>query len=84
LKKKKKNIYIFPLTKIILYFQENKIESKNIFLIFQKGNPVYIKVLFLLKNPKEWNSFSEFIYLNSKQMNLGFCETHNNSKEFPF
>ena len=74
---KKENI-LFPIHTISLVSTKRKIKSKEIEILFWKGQPSFLKVIFLFRNSKEWFEF--LVILNSFSKEKGFVFDSNSYK----
>ena len=55
-----------------LIWDNKKIITKDIQIIFKEGKPFLIKTIFIFKNSNEWFNFLNFMNLYSKEMGLFF------------
>lgn len=62
------------LTKMCLIWENKSIVTYDINIIFYKGKPFLIKVIFLFKNPTEWYQFLNFMQYYCKETGLSFTE----------
>ena len=55
-----------------LLWDNNKIETNDIEIVFKNGKPYLIKALLIFKNSKEWFHFLNFMNSYSKETGLSF------------
>jgi hypothetical protein len=55
-----------------LIWDNKKIITKDIQIIFKEGKPFLIKTIFIFKNSNEWFNFLNFMNRYSKEMGLLF------------
>ena len=55
-----------------LIWENNKIETNDIEIIFKNGKPYLIRALLIFKNSKEWFHFLNFMNYYSKETGLSF------------
>lgn len=67
-----------PIRKMVLSFENQKIETKDIEIFFFKGKPLIIKSIFIFKNNFEWFNFLNFMKIYSAQTGLCFSSEINN------
>ena len=60
---------------IYLLWDNKKIISKDIQIIFKEGKPFLVKAILLFKNSLEWFNFLNFMNIYSKETGL-FLETN--------
>lgn len=60
---------------IYLMWQNNKILTNDIHVIFKEGKPFLLKGTFIFKNSQEWFDFLNFMTCYSKETGLFFAET---------
>lgn len=65
------------LTGMFLTWENKKIITKDITIIFKEGQPFLVKSLIIFKNSKEWFEFLNFMSFYSKETGLFFAETNN-------
>ena len=58
-----------------LVWENKKIITKDLIVIFNEGKPYIIKAIFIFKNNKEWFNFLNFIACYSKETGLAFFDT---------
>lgn len=63
------------INNLSLVWENQKIVTKDINIMFQNGQPFLIKGIFLFKNSKEWFNFLNFMAYYSKETGLFFSET---------
>ena len=61
---------------IYLLWENERIESKDIKILFKDGNPFLIKTTFIFINSQEWFTFLNFMASYSKETGLLFTETN--------
>jgi photosystem II protein len=59
---------------IYLLWETKKISTNDIKILFKKGQPFLLKVIFIFKNSKEWFNFLNFMNYYSKETGLSFAE----------
>ena len=62
------------LTKMCLIWENKTIVTYDLNILFYKGKPFLIKVIFLFKNPIEWYQFLNFMQSYCKETGLSFTE----------
>jgi photosystem II protein len=62
---------------LCLVWENKKIVTKDLIVIFKDGKPFIIKAIFVFKNNKEWFNFLNFIACYSKETGLSFFDTTN-------
>ena len=67
-----------PIRKMVLSFENQNIETKDIEIFFFKGKPLIIKSIFIFKNNFEWFNFLNFMKIYSAQTGLYFSSEINN------
>ncbi len=60
---------------LYLVWENKKIITKDLIVIFNEGKPYIIKAIFIFKNNKEWFNFLNFIACYSKETGLAFFDT---------
>jgi photosystem II 13kDa protein len=63
-----------PIDGIYLVWENKKITSRDIKIIFKKGQPFLLKAIFIFKNNNEWFNFLQFMNSYSKKTGLSFAE----------
>lgn len=69
------NYFIYQIPTIngmYLIWDNKKIITKDIQIIFKEGKPFLIKTIFIFKNSNEWFNFLNFMNRYSKEMGLLF------------
>ncbi len=64
-----------------LLWENKKISSTDIKIIFKNGKPFFLKAIFIFKNSKEWFNFLNFMNSYSKETGLSFAEKNNHFEE---
>lgn len=59
---------------IYLLWENKKIMTTDIKILFKNGKPFILKAIFILKNSKEWFNFLNFMNYYSKEAGLSFDE----------
>jgi photosystem II protein len=59
---------------IYLVWENKKIETTDIKILFKNGKPFLLKCIFIFKNSKEWFHFLNFMNYYSKETGLSFAE----------
>ena len=62
------------IKEMTLIWEQKKISTNDIEIIFNKGKPLLIKSIFIFKNPSEWFQFLNFMQIYSKTTGLFFTE----------
>jgi len=60
---------------LYLIWENKKIYTTDLSLIFKDGQPFIIKAIFIFKNSNEWFNFLSFMTLYSKETGLTFSDT---------
>jgi photosystem II protein len=60
-----------------LIWENKKISTNDIQIIFEKGKPFLIKSIFLFKDSKDWFHFLKFMNYYSKERGLSFTKIQN-------
>lgn len=63
-----------PINCLYLIWDDKKIITRDMSLIFKNGVPYLIKVIFIFKNPKEWFDFLSFMRAYSRETGLTFSD----------
>jgi photosystem II reaction center protein Psb28 len=71
----KENSNNFKIKKISLIFSNIKLNTTYISIIFKKGKPFSLKIIFLFKKNMDWFSFLYFMSIYSKEFGLNFSKT---------
>ena len=66
------------ITEMYLLWEEKEISTNEISVIFKKGIPFLLKVIFIFKNNQEWFDFLNFMNCYSKETGLFFTESQSN------
>lgn len=61
---------------MFLLWENKKIITKDITIMFREGKPFLLKSIFIFKNSKEWFDFLNFMNLYSKETGLFFSESN--------
>ena len=61
---------------LYLVWDNKKIVTKDLSLIFKNGQPYLIKAIFIFKNNKEWFNFLKFMDCYSKETGLTFFDSN--------
>nr|AYO28671.1 photosystem II protein W [Neotessella volvocina] len=68
----------FPSLSLIesmtLYWEKQKISTRDVQIFFKKGKPYIIRSIFLFKNSQEWFNFLQFMSFYSKESGLTFSD----------
>jgi photosystem II protein len=59
---------------LTLNWEEKKISTNDLEVVFQNGKPFLIKAIFIFKNSKEWFDFLNLINFYSKEIGLSFSK----------
>lgn len=71
------NCYSFnEIDGMYLIWENNKIVTNDIFILFKDGKPFLLKAIFIFKNSQEWFNFLNFMSCYSKETGLFFAETN--------
>ena len=65
---------IFTINGMYLLWDNKKIVTKDIDIVFKEGKPFLIKSILLFKNSSDWFNFLNFMSLYSKETGLFFGE----------
>lgn len=68
------------LNGMVLIWEQKKIITKDITIIFQEGKPFLLKAFFVFKNSSDWFEFLNFMNSYSKETGLFFAETNSSMK----
>jgi hypothetical protein len=55
-----------------LFWDNKKISTTDVSIIFKKGKPFILKSIFLFKSASEWFNFLNFMQMYSKETGLSF------------
>lgn len=69
----------FVINGLSLIWENKKIVTNEINIIFKQGKPFLIQGIFIFKNSKEWFNFLSFMNCYSKETGLSFSETNTSS-----
>ena len=69
-----KNSQIYAINGMYLIWNNKKIMTNDITILFQEGKPFLLKAILILKNSKEWFEFLYFMNYYSKETGLSFSE----------
>ena len=74
------NCYPFQsIDGMYLIWENNKIVTNDIFILFKAGKPFLLKAIFIFKNSYEWFNFLNFMNCYSKETGLFFAETNSSN-----
>lgn len=59
---------------MFLLWEQKKIITTDIKILFKNGKPFLVKAIFIFKNAKEWFNFLNFMNYYSKETGLSFSE----------
>ena len=59
-----------------LIWDNNKMKTTDIHIIYKEGKPFFFKAIFIFKNSQEWFQFLNFMTCYSKETGLLFSETN--------
>jgi photosystem II protein len=62
-----------------LVWENKKIITNDIVILFREGQPFILKVVFIFKNSQEWFNFLNFMTCYSKETGLFFSETNSST-----
>lgn len=65
---------IFVINGMYLVWENKKIFTKDIEILFKNGKPFALKTILIFKNAIEWFNFLNFMNLYSKETGLLFAE----------
>ena len=65
-----------PIDGMYLIWDNNKMKTTDIQIVYKKGKPFFLKSIFIFKNPPEWFQFLNFMTSYSKETGLFFSETN--------
>lgn len=63
---------------IYLLWDDKKIVSRDLKILFKDGKPFLIRSIFIFKNSKDWFTFLNFMNIYSRETGLLFSETSPN------
>jgi len=66
--------YSFPVEQMSLIWENKKISTTDITILFNKGQPFLIKSIFVFKNSKDWFEFLNFMKHYSNEVGLSFTK----------
>ena len=62
------------ITSLTLKWEQKRISTTDLEVIFKEGKPFLIKAIFIFKNAKEWFEFLNLINFYSKEIGLSFLK----------
>ena len=62
------------ITNLTLKWEEKRISTNDLEVLFKNGKPFLIKAIFIFKNSKEWFDFLNLINFYSKEIGLSFSK----------
>jgi photosystem II protein len=68
------NNQIEVITSLTLSWEEKRLTTSDLEVIFKDGKPFLIKAIFIFKNAKEWFDFLNLINFYSKEIGLSFSK----------
>jgi photosystem II protein len=64
------------LKQMTLFWENNKIRTNRIKVIFKQGKPFLIKAVFIFQKSSDWFTFLNFMTYYSKETGLSFSENN--------
>ena len=68
------NNQVEAIASLTLSWEEKRIATTDLDVIFKDGKPFFIKAIFIFKNAKEWFDFLNLINFYSKEIGLSFSK----------
>ena len=68
------NIEMLIIKNLTLTWEQKKLVTNDLEVIFKNGKPFLIKAIFIFKNSQEWFDFLNLINFYSKEIGLSFSK----------